>query len=1136
MINNISIQKFRIGNGLLTILNKTPLSMKLAIFIVFLSFNCLQAASTYGQSTTLSLNVNNESVLSVLDKIESQSEFNFFYNSKQINTARRVTLNSKNSDVFSVLGELFKDTDVTYKVLDKSIILSVKGQPESTQQNEKKISGIITDENGEAIIGANVIVKGTTTGTITGLDGDFTLEVPSRSVLHISYIGYVSKEIEVGNSSVFNIKLIEDSKKLEEVVVTALGIKREEKALGYSVQKIGGDELSVIKGVNVATSLTGKIAGLSINNSSEISEAPALKLRGEDPLIVIDGVAYKNMTLGDISSDDIESIDVLKGATASALYGVRGRAGAVMITTKKSGKDGTLTVNVSNNTMFSAGYLNMPKAQASYSTGNYGKLEYNSGNVWGDYMDGHMVEQYDPETMGLKEMPLVSKGGNNLNNFIRPSLVTNTNVNISQAGKLGGYRVSATQVHQNGQYPNSSLDKYIVNGGGNITYNKFKLDASFSYKKEMAPNMPKVDYGGGNIFYNMLVWGGTEYDIRDFKNYWKVKDQKQNWPFEAWYDNPYYIMNERTNKQDKNLFTTSFNMSYDILKNLSVMFRSGYDNFNNSEEKRQSVGDSGEKRGYFGHNEFTGSSFNNDLLVNGNFKWKDFGVDVIAGLSSYWYKTSDFKANTRGGLSVPGFYSLSASVERANVTKTREEKALYSVYGKVGLSWKNGVYVDVTGRNDWSSTLPSASRSYFYPSVSGSILPTAFYNPIEDILDFWKIRASWTMAKKDLNIYELNQAYDIEIDKWDGLSTGSYPGKLRDPNIKPETETSIEVGTDFRFFNNRLGLDYTYFNRLRYHRLVKKTEESTNPDDYGANISDASGFSRIVTNTNEEIMQKGMEFTLRGKPIVTKNFEWEASFNGAFWHWYYHKLDPIHSSKDPRIQVGERFDKFFMTDWERDNQGNIVHQAGLPVKNKYETVMGNKDADFILGFTNQFKYKNFDLNISIDGRIGGLMYSWTEQAMWASGSHPDSDNQWRYDEVVNGKQNYIGQGSKVVSGSASYDPYGRVLEDTRVFAPNDTPISYQNYATVYNENPWDHQARQNIKDASFIKLREVALNYTLPAEFAHKILMKNARIGIIGQNLLMWTKEFKFSDPDRGKENLNSPTARYIGFNINLTL
>ena len=1056
----------------------------------------------------------------VISDIEEQTKMSVDYDDKAVDL-KTVVAGNQSGELATVLDKILKDTGYSWKITGNHIIIS-KNQPIS-QGVHSKISGRVVDQSGSPIAGAFVVAKGTQNGTITDSNGRFELEASGNSVIRITFMGYADKEVTANGTAPLEITMSEDSERLNEVIVTALGIKREEKALGYSVQKIGGEQLSVVKGSDVASSLTGKISGLSIYNSSEISEKPTLRLRGENPLIVVDGVAYGNMTLNDISAEDIESIDVLKGATASALYGVRGRAGAIMITTKKSGEDGTLTVNISNNTMITAGYLKLPKAQSSYSTGNYGKLEYNSGNVWGDYMDGHEVEQWDPISMGLKVMPLVSKGGNNIKNFMQTGFITNTNVNVSQSGKLGGFRVSATQIHQDGQFPNSQIDKYIMTSSGNIKYKNFNMEANFSYKKEKAPNLPRVNYGNGSILYNMLIWGGTEYDITDYKNYWKVKDQQQNWPFSAWYDNPYYIMHERIDKRDNNLLSVNATLNYDILKNLSVKLRSGYDSYNNNQERRRSIGDSGEKRGYYYYREYDGSSFNNDLILTGNFSWKDFGFDFIAGLSSYWYKDNDFSAYTRGGLSVPGFYSLNASVERIGGGKTTSEKVLYSAYGKLGFSWKSGIFIDVTGRNDWSSTLPSDSRSYFYPSVSASLIPSAFYNPFEEVLDFWKLRTSWTVAKKDLGVYEINRVYNVSTDVWNGLSTATYPSELRDPSIKPETETSFEVGTNLRFFDGRLNFDYTYFTRLRYDRIIS------------ADISEASGSSEIITNTSEELRQKGMEFTLSGIPIEKNNFKWESSVNLSFYHWYYAKLDPIHSSKDPRIGKGERIDKFFMTDWEKDHDGNIVHQAGLPVKNKYQTVMGYSDPKYYLGWTNKFTYKNFDLSLSVDGRVGGLLYSWTEQAMWNSGAHPDSDNQWRYDEVVNGKTNYVGKGVKVVSGSASYDPYGKVLEDTREFALNDVPVSYQNYTQVYNENPWDHQARQNIKDATFIKLREVAFNYTLPRKFSEKLKMKNVRVGLIGQNLFIWTKEFRFSDPDRGTENLNTPTARYLGFNINLT-
>lgn len=1095
--------------------------MKLILALSILMLFRLSASESYAQDTRISLHMTHSTIKEVLKDIENKSEYTFYYLDEAIHADKRISFSAENKSIAEILHTILPDCE--FKVQNRNIIISVRKDP-LAQQQKIVVSGVVRDQKGEPIIGANVSVKGTANGTITDIDGKYSLSVPSDATLVISFVGYKTKESPVHSQAVMDFVLDEDTEVLDEVVVTALGIKREEKALGYAVQKVAGKELSVVKGVTVASSLTGKVSGLQVNNSSEISEAPVLKLRGESPLIVIDGIAYGNMSMSDISAEDIESIDILKGATASALYGVRGRAGAIMITTKKADGEEKLTINISNNTMFSAGYLKMPQAQSSYSTGNYGKLEYNSGKLWGDYMDGHEVEQYDPISKGYKVMPLVSKGADNINHLLRPSLVTNTNVNLSQSGQLGGFRISATHVHQNSQYPNAKLDRFILNTGGEISYGKFKLDASFSYRKEISPNMPVVNYGNGNILYNMLIYGGKEYDIRDYKDYWKVKDQVQNWPFKTYYDNPYYILYQRIKKADKNLLNTSLTATYKIQENLSVMLRSGFDNYNNGQEEKRSIGDSGQKRGYYAYNQYNGSSFNNDLILNGDYSWKDFGLNLIAGLSSYWYKDLTLSSSTRGGLSIPGFYSLNASVERAYVNKSVKEKALYSLYGKVGLSWRDGVYLDITGRNDWSSTLPSASRSYFYPSLSASVLPTVFFNPIEEVLDFWKVRASWTVAKKDLGIYEINRIYSVSTDVWEGLSTATYPAKIRDAHIKPETEVSYEIGTNFHFLGNRLWLDYTYFTRLRKERLIE------------AKISKASGFSSMVTNTSEELKQKGMEFSIGGKPISNGNLLWESTLNLSFWHWYYHRMDPVHSSKDPRIQAGERYDKFFMTDWERDHEGNIVHQAGLPVKNKYKTVMGYSDPKFIVGWNNAFKYKAFDLNISLDGRIGGLMYSWTEQALWHSGAHPETDNVWRYDEVVNGKKNYVGQGVMVTSGSATYDPYGKVIEDTRVFAPNDVPVSYQNYTQVYNENPWDHQAKHNILDGTFIKLREVALNYTLPTVMAEKLHCKHMRIGFIGQNLWMWTKAFRFSDPDRGKENLNTPTARYLGININLTL
>lgn len=334
MTNYFSFQHFRKMNVRFMLLKKIPLCMKLSVIMLFICVGLAYASDSYSQNVLLNIDVNNKSVQEVLDEIEKQSDFHFFYNNKQVNTSRIVSIKSKQKNVFNVLEQLFSGTNISYKVLDKSIILSPK-EVLVAQQKSRKITGVVTDGKGEPVPGANVIQKGTTNGTISDIDGKFSLEVPDNATLVISFIGYVTKNIAVGHKEIFNITLLEDSRKLDEVVVTALGIKREEKALGYAVQKVKGDNLPLAKTVDVTTSLTGKVAGLNIQNSTEFNETPKIKLRGETPLIIVDGVPYGNITLDEIASDDIESIDVLKGATASALYGARGTSGAIMITTKK---------------------------------------------------------------------------------------------------------------------------------------------------------------------------------------------------------------------------------------------------------------------------------------------------------------------------------------------------------------------------------------------------------------------------------------------------------------------------------------------------------------------------------------------------------------------------------------------------------------------------------------------------------------------------------------------------------------------------------------------------------------------------------------------------------------------------------
>lgn len=1102
--------------------------MKCTVLLLFLLILQAHAGSVSSQNARVSITKNSLPLKEFMTEIEKQTDYLFIYSDTEVNVSRKVNVTKGTHRVGDLLGEVLPKNNISYSFSDNYISLhSRKEAPMNVvapQQDKNliKVSGTVVDPVDVPIIGANVKLKGAQgLGTITDVDGNFKLEVPANGVLVISYIGYTQQEVPVRGKSSLKIQLAEDSEVLDEVVVTALGIKREEKALGYAVQKVGGSKLSTVKPVNIATSLTGKIAGLNVTNSTEFNAAPSLKLRGESPLLVVDGVPYSNISLNDIAADDIESIDVLKGATASALYGARGGSGAIMVTTKKGGAEG-LNVSVNSSTMFNAGYLVLPEVQHGYSTGQGGK--YTAADfVWGDKLDiGRTAVQYDPITHEWREMPLVSKGKDNFKNFLETGFVTNNNVSISQKGKYGSFRSSLSHVYNKGQYPNQKLNKITYSVGGDMKFGKLSFEGGAIYNKRFYPNGEGAGYGGGGYIYNLLVWTGTDYDVRDYKDYWVKKDEQQNWMNDDWYDNPYFLANEVTSSNDYDKVNAYLSGKYDIFPWLNFSIRGGADAYANRTEKKNAMSARGgwHKNGYFYTDKSTGFSFNGDFLLAADHKFGDFAIDGFVGGTIYYYFDDNITSNTRNGLSIPGYYSLKASVDPISASSTYKQKQVNSLYGKFSASWKSTLFVDVTARNDWSSTLPSETRSYFYPSVSGSLILSQLID-MPSWLKFWKLRGSWTVTKSDLSIYETNQAYSVSTNVWNGMNTAVYPEMLRSSTLEPTAARSYEIGTAFNVWDNRLRFDIAYYNKLKYNL----TREAT--------ISGSSGFKKTLVNYDEEQVRRGVELSVTASLIQTKDWNWELNLNWARDRYFYAKVDPMYSTQKPWVTGGERWDWYGIYDWERDPQGNIIHENGYPVQSKYQSVMGNEYPDFIWGANTSLRYKDWTLGISLDGRVGGMAYSRTEQTMWNTGVHPDSDNQWRYDEVVDGKKNYVGQGVKVVSGKVDYDTSGRITSDTRVFASNDKQVSYESYVKAYN--PWSgDKVYQNVHDCTFLKLRELSLLYTMPKPICEKLHMKGITLGLIGQNLLIWTKEFKFADPDVDEDNLNSPSMRYLGFNVKL--
>ncbi|MDR1098490.1 MAG: SusC/RagA family TonB-linked outer membrane protein, partial [Tannerella sp.] len=924
-------------NNIKKITGKKSWSYVLFVFLTVLGIQNLSAQPPVSENVTV--NVQNRPLGEVIEDLSKQTGLKFFY-SESVVSDKTVTLKFSNTPVNDVLSAITRQTQLNFSRENNTITLSRQTRaPDSAPEGgPRRVTGIVMDESGEPVIGANVVEKNrTSNGSVTAADGSFSLELSPNSAIAVSYIGYVTQEINIGNSIVIHVQLQETSQALSEVVVTALGIKREEKALGYATQKVSGELFEKVKGVNIATSLTGKISGLTILNSTEFMQSPTIRLRGENPLLILDGVPT-NVSLADLNQDDILSIDVLKGATASALYGSRGGGGAIMITTKKGGKKG-FSVSVNSSNMFYMGELVLPEAQHSYSAG-YGSKYNTIDEVWGDKLDaGRMYYQWDPiaKRMGDTPTELVSKGRNNFKNFLVPSLITNSTVSVSQQGENGSVRSSFSYLYNKGQYPNTYANKFRYTVGGEMKLGqKVSVEGTAGFTKTLSPNTSGYGYMSQGYIYNLLLWTGTEYDIRDYRDYWIKKNEVQNWHYENWIDNPYMMAYEKLNGIDNNRTNLMLSVNYQILPWMKAILRSGGDFAFNQTIRRAPMSTNAQRdwgstdKGYYSESNVSDYNINSDLLLLMNKQWDKFSVEGLLGGSQYMTQSRSLSATSRNGLSVPGFYSLAGSVESPSIGFGFLKKQVNSLFGKLTLSYLNAFYLDATGRNDWSSTLPPDENSYFYPSVAGSVVMSQFVR-MPEWIPFWKLRTSWTVSKSDLGIYDLNQAYSTSSNVWNGLNTASYPTYIRG-NVKPITNRTWEFGTSLYLLkNNRLKVDLSYYDKLTYNNTTR------------VSISPLSGYTQKLVNINEEYVRRGFEVMLDAVPVKTHNFTWNAVVNWSASRRYYASLDDQYSTDNLWTKVGGRTDVVTGGRVNRDAAGNQIFYGGMPRQESYSYVLGYSD-------------------------------------------------------------------------------------------------------------------------------------------------------------------------------------------------
>ncbi len=1025
-----------------------------------------------------------------------------------------------------------------------------------------EVTGKITDVTKAFLPGVTIREKGTSKGTITDINGNYSLKVDKDSTLVFSFIGYTTQEIQVNDDPVIDVVLTENQEKLNEVIVTALGISQEKKSIGYATQEVDSKAVTSVNASNMGNMLSGQVAGLTVNTKTGMFQEPELLLRGKTPLIVIDEIPVET-NFYDVSASDIENIVVLKGPTASSLYGSRGRNGAILITTKNATKEG-VEVSVSNNTMVSAGYTVYPKTQTEYGNGSNGEYEFWDGQdggvsdgdmIWGprfsdnlkiaqwnspiyDSETGETTEwygdvsgtQYDDQTR-YSRVPTAWEYHNNLKNFMQTSVISTTNVSIASKGQRGSTRFSASYQTEKGRVPNTSLKT-----GGLSFHTDYKLaknltfDGKLSYNKVYSPNYPRHGYGPYNHMYTILIWMGDDVNGEDMKNHLWVPGQEgyrqASWNY-AWYNNPYFMAYEYKQKYDGNTINGQVKLKWDITDNLFVQGRSS-GVINDVFEDRKTP------KSYLYYSETTDGNYatwdneqlniDNDVLLSYKNELSDnFTLRANLGASMY-YRSYQQEYTATDGLIVPGVYNLSNSENNVSATNELEERETRSVFGTFSADLINAFYLTVTGRNDWSSTLSAANSSYFYPSVSLSTLVSNLL-PLPSAFDYLKLYGSWAVVSSDLDPYELSSYYTAE-GMYNGSSRVSYPDNIVNENIEPEQSISFELGLSSVFLKNRLSFDFTYYNIIDKNQILD------------LKISEASGFSTRTVNGNE-YTTNGFEVMLKGNPVKARNFNWNIGIN---WNTSVKKLTGIYGGGDSygNYSLNERADNYYEEVWQKSADGKLIvdEETALPTTDSYDRNLGHEDPDWRFGLQNHFQFKKLSVDFDVDGVVGGLIFSKTVEKLWWGGKHPKSANKYRQQEYESGESVYVPDAVNVISGSVTYDTDGNITSDTRTYQTNTTKVSWQTWCQNYPYNAYvsqkDDKTFANVFDRSYVKLRKVSLNYDFTS-LLHISAFKKIEATAYGYNLAMW-KKADLIDPDFGNDDsLQDPSTRWLGLGVNLT-
>ena len=1034
---------------------------------------------------------------------------------------------------------------------------------------QKVISGKITDAgDGSPLPGASVAVKGTSAGTLSDVNGAFSLNVDDNaSVLVVSFIGYLAQDVSIGNSNNINVTLQIDTKVLNEVVVTALGISREKRALGYSVQEIKSEALQT-RPTNALSALSGKVAGLQVTTSGgNMGGSSRVLLRGinsisgnNQPLYVIDGTPIDNADLNsaatsagsggkdvgnmiqDLNPDDIENVSVLKGPSAAALYGTRAANGVILITTKKGKENSKVNVTLNTGVEFEK-IVRLPSRQKLYGGGfsntfqkaniggtDFNIVEYAVDESWGPKLDGTPVLHWynlDPENTAEYLKPQAwSYPKNDVHSFFETGVASTNNLSISGGNANSTYRLSYTNKNVSGTVPNSSLKRNSINFSGSSQLGKIKIYNNFNYIKNTSTGRPWTGATNRNIILEAFQWGQVQVDYDKLKNYKRADGTQILWNRSGYQntpageaakfiDNPYWSAYQSYMDENRDRFYGNVGIIYDVNSWLKLSGKVNGDIYQYQYQDRIAVYSRTQSQYQEYNNNF--SEFNYELLASATKSWGDISLNVNAGGNIMNQKRRISDAVTQGGLIIPEYYNLK-NASSVLVNSNAYQKQINSIFGSFSLGWKSLLFVDGTIRNDWSSTLPIGKNSFAYPSLTTSLILSEL-NGVKDIawLDFAKVRLGWAQVGNDTDPYQLQRAYEAS-QSFDGLPSYKLPTQLNNQSLKPEITSSWETGVTIQAFKNRVGLDVTYYDNVSRNQIINIP------------VSSAFGYDSKVINAGK-INNKGIEVTLNATPIRQNGFEWNTTLNWSRNRNKVIQLAPgvntfqlTNSLVTLVAREGRPYGEILGNDFIYTTDGQKVIKAdGTYDRGQQLTPLGSVLPKYLFGFQNSFKYKNFNLGFLIDGRVGGKFFSQTYKVgMYAGVLDKTAANNIRETGVI----------LDGVKGTVAYNSDGTYSVSN--ITANDTRITAQAWARGEYSGP----TPQTIFDATFVKLREVTLGYSLPLSTK---ALKQIYFGVYGRNLVNIYTASKYIDPEftssggniQGVEGGNIPLPATYGLNVN---